>query len=69
MGIESTKTVRRSEAIRRIAQAISEKFIKESGIKYMENEKLSDLMYEYRDTEFENYRVVNDEDWNDKENY
>lgn len=61
MGIESTKTLTRYEAICRLAY---------KGIDvpcYYTNETISDLLYDNRDSIFENYEVVNDEKINEDE--
>lgn len=54
MGIESTQTVKRSDA---------EKMLAYKGVityKYESLDRLADLLYENRETIFENYCVVED---------
>lgn len=55
MGIESTKTLTRHEAISRLS-------LKGIDIPcYYTNETIADLLYDNRDSIFENYCVVDDE--------
>lgn len=54
MGIESTMTVKRSDAI---------EMLKQKGCTVYENdclERLADMLYEHRESIFENYCVVED---------
>lgn len=55
MGIESTMTVKRSDAI---------EMLKQKNCTVYENdclERLSDMLYEHRESIFENYLVVEDD--------
>jgi hypothetical protein len=53
MSIESTFTVKRSNAIKMLLEKI--------GGDRVTNENLAELLYEYRDSVFENYIVVDDD--------